>query len=322
MRGVARQPRRLAVLITVAVGIAVPSSAQGATLANGVYTAEPGEDNIVQVIYEPGLGTYRFLHGTIPTDGDGPGGCSVSAAGARCPAASVSKIVVNTGDGRDNVSIGPLGYIPLAPLMPSISDANQVRIPAEVHGGDGPDTISGGWGADVLDGGAGTDLVAGFEGSFFGATPESEIQATDQLICGTGGDFDGGNGFGPEDMAQADEGDQVGIDCESVQTFVRCPRKGSDCTGVARIEALVETGDSASQSGKRSNRKRGLLVGSGKFRVGSGGTGMASTRLKPGRVRRALRGRSSVPARSTAVAKRKKKDKVLARTRLRLTSSP
>jgi hypothetical protein len=314
----------LATALAVVVCAVLPSTALGATLANGVYTAEPGESIVVQVLYEPATDTYSFKHYPIPSDADGPGGCFAADFQARCPASAISKIVINGSDQKDLISIGPGGFITIP--TGGFSDANQVRIPAEVYGRDGPDVITGGWGADVIDGGPGTDLVDGNEVSMFGATPDSMVRAQDLLSCGTGGDFGDanpitGNGFTEVDTATIGEGDAVGIDCEAIQQRFTCPPGGPECFGVAPVEAITGApGKSAAASGKRSAGKRTVVLGTGKFKLRPGQPGQVITRLKPKRVRRVIGGDKSVSARSSLVAKKKGRKKLLDRTRFRLTN--
>jgi Ca2+-binding RTX toxin-like protein len=309
--------RRHGWLLTPVVAIALaaaPAAASAATLGNGVYTAGPNEGNVIQVTFEPTTQSYRFRVAATVTDTDGPGGCTGVGFDASCPSASTLRIVVNAADRsglRNYVSVGTNGFVP--PM--GLSEANQVRIPVEVRGAASSDVIAGGWGADVLDGGPGSDVIDGNEASYLNTTPDSQIQASDLISCGTGDDF-GDNGFGSEDTALMGPGDVVSTDCESVQQMVRCPKSGPDCSGVAPVNARVSTGAAAS-SGKRSV-KRTVLLGQGKFKLQSGQSGPVTTRLNANRVRKVLRHSKSVPARWSALAKQHGHRKLLHSTRFRL----
>jgi Ca2+-binding RTX toxin-like protein len=312
--GIRRRATTLAVA-AMALCAAVPSAASASTLGNGVYTAGTNEGNVIQVTYEPDTASYRFRVAAEVTDTDGPGGCSVVGFSASCPASAISRIVVNTADRsglRNYVSVGTNGFVP--PI--GLSEANQVRIPVDVHGAATSDVIAGGWGADRLSGGPGSDVIDGNEGSYLGSTPDSQIQASDRISCGTGDDV-GDNGFGSVDTALMGPGDVVEADCEAVQQMVKCPRSGPDCSGVAPVNVMIPVRAGAAASGGKRALKT-IVLGVGKFKLQSGQSSPVTTRLRPNRVRRVLRKTTSVRAQYAALFKHHGQRKLLDRTRFRL----
>src|SRR5882757_2761549 len=157
----------LAVGVAIAIAVA-PAVASAATLGNGVYTEAPTEPagNVIQLTFEPDTNSYRFRVAADVTDTDGPGGCSVVGYISSCPAATTSRLVVNGSDQSEYISVGTNGFVP--PM--GLSEANQVRVPVEIHGNGVGDHIGGGSGADVLDGGPGSDVIDGNEESYLNTT--------------------------------------------------------------------------------------------------------------------------------------------------------
>lgn len=311
----------------VAAWTVVPAAASAETLEDGVYTADPGAHNTLQVAYEPDRDTYVFLGAFPDSDADGPGGCGIVEFRARCPAAGLDRIVLNMGDGNDNVTIASGGYgPPIGFIIPGISDANQVRIPVIVKGGPGNDVIGGGWGRDVLDGGPGIDLIAGWESSYSGLKGDARAQAPDLLECGSGNDGFASNRPGPPangfidiDSAEMGERDRVTTNCEFTRQFFTCPKSGPACVGIAPIEATVPAAGSASASAS-GGRKRTVVLGQGKFDLRPGHLGIIQTRVNVKRARRVIPGHGSVPARSSLLGRQKqsKQRKLLGRTKFRM----
>ncbi|MGB2695971.1 MAG: calcium-binding protein [Dehalococcoidia bacterium] len=115
------------------------------------YTALTTRDNQLTVLASNGAIDLR--DGGVPMQV--PGACLAVVGRALCPAAGLTTIVIDVGDGNDLVQL----QIPLA---------------AQVHGGSGNDTLvtsgandllDGGAGFDVLDGGLGADRMLGGDGS-------------------------------------------------------------------------------------------------------------------------------------------------------------
>jgi Ca2+-binding RTX toxin-like protein len=290
-----------------------PAMASADTVGNGVYTADPNHGGAITVSFDPTTAAYRF-QGFDPTDSDGPGGCYQSGYSIYCPAAETSRIVINAGDGRNYISVGPNGVLPAYGLM---NDAYRVHIPVEIHAGGGMDIIAGGEGPDVIDGGAGSDWIDGNEHSFsIGASggDESRIQQPDVISCGTGDDT-GSNGFSFVDTAELAAGDVVTTDCEAVQQMATCPAKGPDCFVTTPVEAEVPGSGGASAA---ASSGRTVVLGSGHKKLQSGQGSPVTTRLRPQRVRRVLRHTHSVRASLSALAKRHGTSRRLHRTRFHL----
>jgi hypothetical protein len=308
----------LPVVGTAIVLAATPAFASAATLGNGIYTEAPNElaGNVIQLTFEPDTNSYRFRTSGDVSDTDGPGGCSVVGYVASCPAATTSRLVVNASDQSEYISVGTNGWLP--PM--GLSEANQVRIPVEIHGNGGGDHIAGGWGADVIEGGPGSDVIDGNEQSYLGTTPTSQIQAPDLIMCGTGDDV-GGNGFTSEDTAMIGPGDAVAEDCDAVEQMASCPSHGGDCFITAPVVAIAGGSGAAAAAGAHSHRGREVVLGVGHAKVPAGTKMPITTRLSPKRIRRALHGSKTVPGLSSVLARRHGETKRLHRTRFRLTSS-
>jgi Ca2+-binding RTX toxin-like protein len=96
---------------------------------------------------------------------------------ANCPLADATRFIIRAGNGHDQVSIG-----------------DGVTIGAQVHGGNGNDTIEGGDGNDVLIGENGKDTIDGDDGNdlILGGNGRDVLQGglgTDTLDGGTTGDI-------------------------------------------------------------------------------------------------------------------------------------
>lgn len=174
-----------AVLCGSSLAFAPSAFAWQAQTTGGVLTvlAAPGEANRVDVDVAP--------NGRIEISDDA-GAPTVLGAGcsdpddegvAYCDRAGVSRLLIDTGDLDDSVSVGEVG------------------VPVEVRGGDGNDSLQTSSGDDVLDGGAGNDTLdagAGNDTLTGGA-------GDDQLSAGVGDDsVDAGDGT---DTVDGDLGD-------------------------------------------------------------------------------------------------------------------
>jgi Ca2+-binding RTX toxin-like protein len=162
-----------------------PASAWQAGTDGGVIsiTADPGEANRVDIDVAPDgrivvtddVGAPRVLGA----------GCvqPVDETTASCDRAGVTRVVIDTGDLDDAVTVGELG------------------VPITVRGGSGNDTISTGASDDVLDGGSGNDTIDGGAGNDTLTGGDGD----DQLSAGGGDDvIDAGAG---SDTADGDTGD-------------------------------------------------------------------------------------------------------------------
>jgi Ca2+-binding RTX toxin-like protein len=143
------------------------------------YIAGPGEENDISISL---VGSDYVLSdpGALITAGSG---CSSSGNQAVCPAAGIIGITVNTGDGAD-------------------SARNNTSTPSTLSGGDGNDSLQGGNGNDTLRGNRGLDTHSGGAGDDF---VDTRGDKGDVVTCGVGNDF-----------VNADSGDTVAADCETV----------------------------------------------------------------------------------------------------------
>jgi Ca2+-binding RTX toxin-like protein len=103
-----RRAAAFVVVLTTAT-LATPAGALGATLNQGVYTAGPGEVNVLTVSYDSGSDTLTYADsGAAVADGDGGGLCSVAANVGTCPRSALpggSAVTVYMGDGDDSATI-------------------------------------------------------------------------------------------------------------------------------------------------------------------------------------------------------------------------
>src|SRR5215211_5201102 len=132
--------RAVAVIAAIAPAPAPAASvghAPGSTQL--VFLADAGESNRVTVASSPGTLTVTDPgSATMVASGD----CAVVGPGtASCPAAGITGLQLNGGDGDDEIT-------------------NATRINGKLFGQDGNDILRGGAGADLLDGGPGLDTVA------------------------------------------------------------------------------------------------------------------------------------------------------------------
>lgn len=124
-------------VLASAPAMAATVAAAGPTLT---YTAGLGEINQLTVsaagadyvLTDAGVGAIA--------DGDGPGGCSVAANTATCPAAAAALLAVDLADWDDSATL-------------------TVPVDASIEGGQGNDVLTGGDGDDVLDGGPGPTSI-------------------------------------------------------------------------------------------------------------------------------------------------------------------
>jgi Ca2+-binding RTX toxin-like protein len=131
------------------------------------------EVNALKVDVTP-AGDIVFSDSAGITDGDGPGGCTVSGATATCTGTTGYRFDL----GGDNDS---------ATIAAGRPDGTST-------GGDGNDTLTGGPGSDALDGGPGNDTVSGGAGD-------------DSLEGGSGDDVvSGGDGNDSLDVASLSDG--------------------------------------------------------------------------------------------------------------------
>jgi RTX calcium-binding nonapeptide repeat (4 copies) len=164
---------------------AAPAASASTVRVSGdtlVYDAGPGETNLMDVTHSNGVLRVTDPGATI----DAHRGCQRQGPHfATCPAAGVSSIFVNAGDGDDSIAL------------------DSVSLDATLEGGDGNDRLVGGGGQDTLDGGAGDDTLQGGGGA-------------DRLDGGDGNDsLNGGDGndvikgAAGDDQLSGDDGDDI-----------------------------------------------------------------------------------------------------------------
>jgi len=162
-----------------------------AQLASGVLTITGGAGAIDDVITVTKQGTNLVVAQTPA----GSGQTSFLAT-------SVTKIVVDAGDGNDTVNLAGVG---------KRTEINGGAGNDTLTGGSGSDTISGGAGDDVINGGAGKDSIAGGDGN---DTLHGDAGG-DLLVGGPGSDvFDGGDG--PDIVSYAAETANLKISLDGV----------------------------------------------------------------------------------------------------------
>ena len=169
--------RALRALLTAIAALALAPSALAAeaTLDGGVLRYAGGAKNdriAVQKFPADGAFVVTQLGGpedeqvlpspTCPLADPAVGGV------VRC-AGNVTRVVIETGDGADEVRLSDLGVTGEVDLGPGADRADVVEEAVAFNvvfrGGDGPDTLIAGVGTDTLDGGPGTDVATGGSGT-------------------------------------------------------------------------------------------------------------------------------------------------------------
>jgi Ca2+-binding RTX toxin-like protein len=168
----------------------LPAVAAGATahieIKRVYYTAGTAEENDISISL---VGSDYVLSdpGALITAGPG---CTASGSQAVCPAAGIIGITVNTADGAD-------------------SARNNTSTPSTLSGGDGNDSLQGGNGNDTLRGNRGLDAHSGGAGDDL---IDTRGDKGDVVTCGVGNDF-----------VNADNGDSVAADCETIDRGEESP---------------------------------------------------------------------------------------------------
>ncbi len=145
--------RRILATATVLGAVAIaPSAASAATITNdaGVltYTGAPGGSSDVTFESFPAGSDTVFVN-QFGDDNDpiAPAGCTNFLGGGTIRCDGVTRVVVNAGDGADQVS----GFL--------------LTVPLAIDGGPGDDSLFGGSADDTLDGGPGDDQMIGNGGA-------------------------------------------------------------------------------------------------------------------------------------------------------------
>ncbi len=129
----------------LAAAMAAPA-ARGATITVNGFTADPGEVNSVTVVRDGDAWVYADPGADLNPLGD----CTTSGDTVRCPAAGITNLTVDLGDGDDEANIN----------APTISTLLLGRGGDDrITGGGGADVMVGGIGSDTLNGGAGDDML-------------------------------------------------------------------------------------------------------------------------------------------------------------------
>ena len=178
-------------------------------------SGDSGANDVAAGVDPGNAADYRISDSSGISDPLPPGCVRVSATAIRCPAAGVTRIKIELGDGDDQFKVSS-GSIPEATdLFVNGGEGSDTMRGRNGPGSDsffgeggddtifgegGFDTIFGGPGNDELDGGAGNDIVSGEEGN-------------DIVSGGTGKDFlHGGdgkdivNGLADDDKLFGDKG--------------------------------------------------------------------------------------------------------------------
>jgi len=141
-----------AMVLPAAAGASTTVSLTGKTIR---ATSDPGEKNKITLELDLGIGAFTVDDplGVVATSP-----CTqVSLTEAAC-AITAHRIIVNTGDGKDQIGEG----IQLVLFSRLISDPAN---PFIFNGGPGNDTVTGGMGGEKLIGGPGNDVIVGFDGN-------------------------------------------------------------------------------------------------------------------------------------------------------------
>lgn len=146
--------RALGILAAAAALLAVPAAANASTISfDGTtvrYTAATRETNQLAIAVAGSDLFFSDAGAAAITDGDGSGGCSVSANTATCTLTSFVTTDVQLG-GRNDTATASGNLAPITALR--------------IDGGAGADTLAGGNGADLLLGGTGADHLDGNQGA-------------------------------------------------------------------------------------------------------------------------------------------------------------
>ncbi|MCA9062604.1 MAG: proprotein convertase P-domain-containing protein, partial [Planctomycetaceae bacterium] len=174
---------------------------QLAQFSNGALS--DGGGSTLELNIGPNAGRRNFIYTTdVDEDykiyaGDQPGKVIIEAFGRSQVYTGVSRIVGNAGIGDDSIFI-----------------SEDVKIPIEVSGGDGNDTIIGGAGNDILRGGPGHDDLRGGAGNdqLFGGEGRDQLlgEAGDDSLSG-GADDDTLNGGDDNDVLRGDDGNDTAL---------------------------------------------------------------------------------------------------------------
>jgi Ca2+-binding RTX toxin-like protein len=188
------------------------------------FQGEPGERNMVTVTLDASGKQYVFRDRANPVSlGSDNGVCKkVDAHAAKCAATATFMLMVDLGDGNDELQ------------MLKYPRANRPDEALTLSGGEGDDTILGGSLGEEIDGGPGNDVLRGNGGGdlIFGGSGADKLyggKGRDLLTGNAGNDllvaWDGGVpdtlvGSAGTDRAQADRVDKIKL-CEHVQRSTR-----------------------------------------------------------------------------------------------------
>jgi hypothetical protein len=186
-QGLGRRAFTAASLAT-ALAILAPAGAHAGKIEGLVYTAQPGEENHLEISYDYEAQVFRFHDSGVSFIQPGSyGDCTVVANTASCPMDWSGQVVARLGDGSDSAVI--------ANQLPYIrTQSNLYSGSVQMIGGDGNDVLDAGPGIPF----SGTLITSTFVslwGDGFPSDPLNRGQGDDVLIGGVGEDgFIGGPG--------------------------------------------------------------------------------------------------------------------------------
>ena len=216
---------RLVAPLAVVCALVLAPAAQAATVSvqGGALQvrAGPGEENSLTVASD-GV-QVSVTDASSPAQLAAGAGCDLDGAAqaVTCPAAGVTSVDVDAGDGADGVNA--LIALPALLVGGAGDDALTSAGGADtlqggpgsdsLEGGDGPDTLDGAEDGDSLDGGAGDDILAGGDAndSVYGEAGNDAIagDAGDDLLFGGDGDDLALGGDGNDIVLGDDGNDRV-----------------------------------------------------------------------------------------------------------------